>query len=149
MIPAVRVEQPVDLPADTGQRLQADAGQLVRATLDRIMEANNKHFQEAREKLHQWARDMEKSAERELDEAKAKIRELERKARQAGTMAEQRAAEQEIATWEKRKRDLRQRIFQVEDEIAQKRDRLIQALVHKMQQTSQTETLFTIRWKVV
>ncbi|HNA34450.1 MAG TPA: hypothetical protein PL106_15080, partial [Flavobacteriales bacterium] len=97
----------------------------------------------------QWARDLEKSAERELDEAKAKIRELERKARQAGTMDEQRAAEQEIAQWEKRKRDLRQRIFQVEDEIAQKRDRLIQALVQKMQQSSQTETLFTIRWRVV
>lgn len=144
-----RVDQSTALPTDTDQRLQADAGQLVRATLDRIMEANNKHFQEAREKLHQWARDMEKSAERELDEAKAKIRELERKARQAGTMAEQRAAEQEIATWEKRKRDLRQRIFLVEDEIAHKRDRLIQALVQKMQQTSQTETLFAIRWRVI
>ena len=91
---------------------------------------------------------MEKSAERELDEAKAKIRELERKARQASTMDEQRAAEQEIANGEKRNRDLRQRIFQVEDEIAQKRDRLISALVQKMQQTSQTETLFAIRWRV-
>lgn len=143
-----RVEQPIDLPADTGQRLQADANQLVRATLDRIMEANNRHFQQAREKLHQWARDMEKSAERELDEVKAKIRELERKARQASTMAEQRAVEEDIARMERRKRELRQRIFQVEDEIAQKRDRLIQALVQKMQQTSQTETLFAIRWRV-
>jgi rubrerythrin len=144
-----QVRQTVDLQATTNDELQADAGQRVRATLDRIMEENNQHFQEAREKLHQWARDLEKSAERELDDAKAKIRELERKARQANTMAEQRSVEEEIARMEKRKRELRQRIFQVEDDIAQKRDRLINALVQKMQQTSQTETLFTIRWKVV
>jgi predicted nucleic acid-binding Zn-ribbon protein len=146
---AARVEQPVDLAPAQDERLKADAQQLVRATLDRIMEANNRHFLEAREKLHQWARDREKSAERELDEAKAKIRELERKARQASTMAEQHEVEREIANWEKRKRDLRQRIFQVEDEIAEKRDRLINALVQKMQQTSRTETLFAIRWRVV
>jgi predicted nucleic acid-binding Zn-ribbon protein len=144
-----RVEQPVDLPTEQDERLKADADQLVRATLDRIMEDNNRHFQEAREQLYKWAHDREQSAARELDEAKAKIRELERRARQAATMAEQRAAEEEIATWEKRKRDLRQRIFQVEDEIAQKRDRLINALVQKMQQTSKTETLFAIRWRVI
>ncbi len=145
---AGQVQQAVELAAPVEAGMKADADQRVRATLDRIMETNNVHFQEAREKLHQWARDMEKSAERELDDVKAKIREMERKARQADTMAEQRTAEEEIAKWERRKRELRQRIFQVEDEIATKRDRLINALVQKMQQTSQTETLFAIRWKV-
>ncbi len=146
---SARVEQPVQLSAEQDQHLKADAEQLVRATLDRIMEDNNLHFQEAREQLYKWAHDREQSAGRELDEAKAKIRELERKARQATNMAEQHEMEKEIATWEKRKRDLRQRIFQVEDEIAEKRDRLINALVQKMQQTSKTETLFAIRWRVI
>ena len=146
---SARVEQPVQLSAEQDQHLKADAEQLVRATLDRIMEDNNLHFQEAREQLYKWAHDREQSAGRELDEAKAKIRELERKARQATNMTEQHEVEKEVAAWEKRKRDLRQRIFQVEDEIAEKRDRLINALVQKMQQTSQTETLFAIRWRVI
>ncbi|MEZ4740239.1 MAG: hypothetical protein R2818_13005 [Flavobacteriales bacterium] len=71
-----RVEQPVDPAPAQEERLKVQMPSNWCAPPDRIMEANNRHFLEAREKLHQWARDMEKSAERELDEAKAKIREL-------------------------------------------------------------------------
>lgn len=141
--------QPTTVAEDTKAQLQADAAQLVKATLDRLMEENNRHFQEAREKLYKWAHDLEQSAARELDDAKMKIRELERQARQAATIKEQHEIEDQIAQHNRKKRELRERIFQVEDEIAEKRDRLINALVKKMEQTSQTETLFTIRWRVV
>ena len=43
----------------------------------------------------------------------------------------------------------RQRIFEVEDEIAEKRDRLIDQLESRMTQKSEVQPLFTLRWQVV
>ena len=40
-------------------------------------------------------------------------------------------------------------IFQVEDEITEKRDGLIDQLEKRLAQRTVTETLFTLRWAVV
>jgi len=50
---------------------------------------------------------------------------------------------------EKVQRKQRQRIFDVEDEIEEKRDGLINKLKKKLQQKTTSETLFIIRWKLV
>jgi len=49
----------------------------------------------------------------------------------------------------KKQREQRQKIFDVEDEIASKRDVLIDQLKERLQQKTQTEHLFTIRCNVV
>ena len=49
----------------------------------------------------------------------------------------------------KKKHRLRQRIFDVEDEIMEKRDSLIDALEKRMQQRTENDALFTVRWQVV
>ena len=46
-------------------------------------------------------------------------------------------------------RRLRQQIFEIEDEIAEKRDTLIDALEKRMHQRTAVVPLFTIRWRVV
>jgi len=130
------------------ERLSADGERHVRATINRSLETNNRHFNEAREKLEKWADDMEIAAQKELDDAKNQIRALNRQARQATTVQEQREVQDKIRQLEQKKRRLRQRIFDVEDEIAGKRDRLIDALERRMQQKTQTTPLFTIRWRV-
>ncbi len=110
------------------QRLQADANRHVMAVIAKNLEENNKHFMEERDKLEKWTDDMVKSMEKELDDVKRQIKEQERKARQAVTMEEQKQLQESIATLEKTKRNLRQRIFDVEDEIKAKRDALLAAL---------------------
>ena len=64
-------------------------------------------------------------------------------------MEEQVAHQSKIRDLEQRQRHQRQRIFEVEDEIIEKRDLLINALERRMQQKSTTEPLFVIRWSVV
>lgn len=56
--------------------------------------------------------------------------------------------QEQIRAPEQKKRRLRQRIFDVEDEIAEKRDRLIEALERRMRQKTETRPLFTIQWAV-
>ena len=64
-------------------------------------------------------------------------------------MEEQHKLQAEIADLERKKRRLRQRIFDVEDEIAERRDNLIDALEQRMTQKTTTADIFTIRWSVI
>ena len=89
------------------------------------------------------------ASERELHDTKELIKVFNRQARQATTIEEQHQIQEKIKELEKKKRKQRQRIFKVEDEIVIKRDNLIDALEKRMQQRTQNEPLFTIRWQVV
>ncbi|MFC1652831.1 SNF2-related protein [Planctomycetota bacterium] len=131
------------------ERLNAEANRHAKATIAKNLEENNVHFNEARDQLDKWAEDMELAAQKELDDIKRQIRNLQRESRQAPTLDEQHRVQEQIAGLQHRKRKLRQKIFDVEDQIAEKRDQLVEALEKRMQQKTQTTPLFTIRWKVI
>jgi predicted nucleic acid-binding Zn-ribbon protein len=99
--------------------------------------------------LEKWAEDMVVASEKELADTKAQIKALNRQARLAVTMDEQKQIQDNIATLEKKKRRQRQQIFEVEDEIERKRDALIAALEKRLTQKTSIEPLFTIGWSVV
>ena len=140
---------PVDaVPPDVEDRLAREAARHAEATIARALEANNRHFGEERERLEKWADDMEIAAAKELDDTKNQIRALNRQARLATTIEQQASLQEEIRGLEQKKRRLRQRIFDVEDEIAAKRDRLIEALERRMRQKTEVQPLFTVRWTV-
>ena len=50
---------------------------------------------------------------------------------------------------ERQQRKQRQQIFNVEDEIIARRDELIETLHQRMQEKTETRTLFTLRWQLV
>lgn len=139
----------VQLPTDIAHRLQAEASRHIQATISTSLEANNKHFHEARDKLEKWADDMVLAAEKALKDTKEQIKILQRQARQAVNLEEQHELQQKIQKLEKQQRKQRQEIFDVEDEIYQKRDGLINALEKRLSQSTQSNTLFTIQWSVV
>jgi len=141
---------PVDvLPDPIRERLDADSKRYVEATIARNLEENNSHFNEACRQLDKWADDMEMAVQRELDDVKRQVRDLKRKSRQAATMEEQHGIQEQIAGLERNKRGLREKIFDTEDEIAAKRDHLVEKLVRRMEQRTTVTPLFTIRWSVI
>ena len=119
------------------------------AILSQSLERNSEYFNEARERLEKWADDMVIAAEKDLRTTKERIKALNREARKAETIEEQSRLQQEIKNLEKTKRRQRQQIFDVEDEIEQKRDTLIAELEKKLTQTTELKPLFTIAWEVV
>jgi len=139
----------LDVPEDERQRLAADADRHTKATISKSLERNNRYFNEARERLDKWADDMVLAAEKELRDTKEQIKAINRQARHATTVEEQHQLQGRIKELEKKKRRQRQRIFDVEDEIMEKRDTLIDALEKRMHQRTKSEPLFTIRWQVV
>jgi hypothetical protein len=138
----------LDIPLAAGNTLSANAERHVKATINKSLEQNNQHFNEAREQLEHWADDMVIAVERELRDTKEQIKALNRQGRQASTVDEQHEIQQKIKELEKKKRNQRQRVFDVEDEIIEKRDALIDALEKRMKQRTTSEILFTIRWSV-
>lgn len=143
------VHEQREVSPDVQVRLDANAERHARATISASLEKNHRHFSEAREQLEKWADDMVLAAEKELRDTKEQIKALNREARQASTVDAQHELQARIRDMEKKKRRQRQKIFDIEDEIMEKRDSLIDALEKRMQQRTSTEPLFILRWEVV
>ncbi|EPR44206.1 SNF2-related protein [Desulfovibrio sp. X2] len=137
------------VPDSAKERLMRDQERHARATLAKSLEENSRHFFKARDQLDKWAEDMEMAAQKELDDTKRQIRDLQRRSRQAPTIEEQHGLQEKIAKLERKKRTLRERIFDIEDEIAEKRDHLVESLEKRMQQKTTVTPVFTIRWSVI
>jgi hypothetical protein len=130
------------------ERLAREAARHIAATLNRSLETNHRHFQVERDKLDRWAEDMELASQKQLEDLKRQIRDLQRRSRQAPTLQEEKAMQDQILKLEQQKRRQRQRIFEIEDEIEEKRKALVAALEARLQQKTLTTPLFTIRWRV-
>jgi ERCC4-related helicase len=139
----------VQIPQIVAQRLQAEAARHAEATIARTLETNNKHFIEARDRLDRWADDMVLAAEQALKATKEQIKIAQRESRQAPTLIDQQVLQEKIARLERQQRKQRQEIFQIEDDIRDKRDQLITQLSQRMTQSVTTEAIFTITWEIV
>ena len=137
------------IQTDIQERLNQEADRYQKATIAKSLETNSIHFNEARERLEKWADDMVLAAEKELKDTKEQIKALNRQSRLAPTIDEQHQIQKKITDMEKKKRRQRQKIFDIEDEIMDKRDSLVDGLEKRMKQKTSVKNLFTIRWQVV
>lgn len=136
------------MPPGINSRLNGEAQRHARATISRSLEENNRHFNEGREQLEKWADDMILATEKELRDTKNQIKALYRQGRLATSLEEQHEIQEKVRELEKKKRRQRQQIFDLEDEIAEKRDDLIDKLEQRMAHKTAAESVFTIRWSV-
>lgn len=121
----------------------------VEAKLAEIMDQNNALFEVERDKLEKWAEDKTFAAEEALRDTKAQIKSVKRESRHALTIEEQKQNQEKLKQLERQQKRQRLEIFDIEDEIADKRDELIAALEERMKQKTEVKDLFTIRWQVI
>ena len=141
---------PIDEPpSEITERIAGEAQRHGDATVAQSLEMNNQLFNEERERLEKWADDMVIAAEKDLSDTKAQIKAVRRQARVATTLNEQNELQNKLKDLERKQRRQRQQIFEIEDEIAEKRDTLIDGLQRRMSQKTTAQPLFTIRWEVI
>ncbi len=116
--------------------------------LNMSSEKNNGIMNEERQRLEKWAEDMILSAEKDMQDTKLQLREANRLSRLTASTQEQLTHQSKIRDLEQRQRRQRQRTFEMEDEIVEKRNLLISTLEKRMEQKVHSETLFTIRWNI-
>lgn len=85
----------------------------------------------------------------EIDEDVQKSDKKQVETSEAENLEQQREIQEKIKQLERKKRRQRQQIFDIEDEIMEKRDNLINALEKRLEQKTTVDELFTIRWAVV
>jgi hypothetical protein len=140
--------RPISVDADVPSSLAANCQRRVQATIAEVLEANQRLFNEERDKLERWADDKLLAAEEALKNTKVRIAQLKRDGRKAATLQEQDGIQRELSELERKQRRQRQEIFEVEDEIIAKRDELIASLQQRLQEKTDIQTLFTLRWQV-
>ena len=139
----------IQIPEEIKSQLENDAKIHASATMETALERNNHFFREECDRLFRWSDDLLLSAEKELKDTKLQLREINRQLRLSTNHQERLEIELKVKETSKKQREQRQRIFDVEDEINQKRDILIDQLKAKLTQKTQHETLFIIKWSVV
>ncbi|WP_130803724.1 SNF2-related protein [Acinetobacter ihumii] len=128
---------------------QANIDKQYQVALNHALELNDEFFKKERDKLEQWAEDSLLAVEKMLEDTKLKISSLKRESRRAPDIETEKRLQEEIQKAEKEKRRMRQQIFDVEDEIADKREAMIDALEQRLHRSSKAENLFIVQWKVV
>lgn len=114
-----------------------------------VEEKNKQLYEKEVEKLEKWADDMIFAAEQELVETKSKIRAAKKEAKKALSVDETQKIQKTIRDLEKKQRTQRQKIFEYEDELIEKRDGLIKQLESEMGCNKSINHLFTISWEII
>ena len=146
-------ELPCELTSNSEIRIEPSLQRIVDSRVDGLLEQlkaqKAEWFAEESQKLEKWAEDKVTAAEKELSDVKVQVRDLKREMRISSDPKDQHRIQSKIQDLEKSKRRLRQRIFEVEDEILEKRDGMIADIECRLQQEINKQEIFTIHWSVV
>ncbi|MBF0541332.1 MAG: DEAD/DEAH box helicase [Nitrospirae bacterium] len=144
-----RLSQNVNIDETIELKLIEDSKVNVEVTKNRVLDENNKYFKDEQDKLQKWADDIVKASEKELEDIKNYIKDLNRKLRLAENTEEQLQLQTKISELERQKRHKRQNIFNVEDDVEKRRKGMIEDLKKKMFRSIEDNIIFIIEWEIV
>ncbi|HDO25413.1 MAG TPA: DEAD/DEAH box helicase [Nitrospirae bacterium] len=118
-----------------------------------ILQSNAEHngsfFDAELEKLDKWAEDIKNSIEIELKQLDKDIKARKTEAKKILKLDEKVKAQKEIKDMEKKRNTLRQNLYQAQDEVDDKKERLIEEIESRLKQKIEKAELFTIIWSVI
>lgn len=120
-----------------------------RAALTVQIEERNKALLDAEiQHIEKWAEDQQLTLENELDDIKAKIKEKKRLLNRSENAQQTLVLEKELNTLTRQQKRKRAEIFDLEDEIEEKRDGMIDKVKAFIQQHITETLLFRIHWQL-
>jgi superfamily II DNA/RNA helicase len=158
------------IDADTAQRffsLHASEGDFVYKNAEALMllgELNNGNatqvllenalrnqafFDQEMDKLDQWADDMKISLDKEIKDLDAEIKLKKSEAKKLLELEAKVKAQRAIKELEKRRSEKRQHLYETQDLIDEKKEKLLSEIEQRLQQKINSTELFTIKWKLI
>lgn len=116
--------------------------------LEGIKERDKTNFVEESNKLTKWAEDKEMELEKQLDDIKKKLRELQNEKAIAEETNELIKIEEKIQRLDRRKRKLRREIMDLSDEIYDERDAILDELKKRLQRQEKEKSIFKLNFKI-
>lgn len=112
-------------------------------------ERNAGFFDTEMEKLNRWAENVKSSMEIELKELDKEIKCRKTEAKKILNLEEKVTAHRQIKEMEKKRNAMRLNLYQTQDEVDNRKERLINEIEARLQQKVEKSELFTIRWKLI
>lgn len=116
--------------------------------LSEIKIRDTSNFKEETSKLTKWSEDKEKGLEKEIDDVKKKIRELQNEKAVEDNEDQLLRVEENIQRYDKLKRKLRREIMDVSDQIFEEREQIITDLKKRMQKQEYEKPIFTLNFEI-
>ncbi len=114
-----------------------------------IAERNALFFEAEAKKLDDWADDRKVVLERDIKEFDRQIKEAKRAATAALTLEAKLEGQKQVKALENQRNQKRRSLFEAQDEVDRQRDGLIAQIEGKLEQKSEFQCLFTIRWSLL
>ena len=106
-------------------------------------------FDTEMEKLDRWAEDVKSSMEIELKELDKEIKCRKTEAKKILNLEEKVTAHRQIKEMEKKRNTMRLNLYQSQDEVDNRKERLIDEIEARLKQKVEKSELFTVRWKLI
>lgn len=117
-------------------------------TID-IAERNSEFFNEEVDKLDKWGEDVKKSLEIELKRMDIDIKAMKTIAKKVLNLEEKIKLQREIKDKEKKRNEMRQTLYQAQDEVDVKKENLLDRVEAQLKQKTTLTPLFTVQYKIV
>lgn len=137
------------ISSDTITKLDEFEQKYIKIVSSQIAERNGGFFDYEVDKLDNWAEDVKKALEIELRKFDIDIKTAKTNAKKILTLEEKLKAQKDIKDWEKKRNEMRRRLFETQDDVELKKEKLLESVELRLAQQSKLEPLFTINWKIV
>jgi len=139
----------VTIPNNEKDRLDENESRQIAKITESNVQRNSIFFEEEMEKLSLWADDKRKGLKAELKEYDDQINVLKKEARLAASLPGKLAIQKKLRDLDK-KRDTAWKEYDATAKVIEKqKDELLDRVEKKLKQSTNLQTLFTIRWSVV
>ena len=125
---------------------QTDAA--TQAILAKIAEQNAHYFEQEMDKLEGWADDRKRSLEINIKDLDLEIKTLKAESRKLAKLDDKVKAQRHIKQLEQKRTEFRRELFEAQDAIDQDKDGLLDSIEERLQQITDSETLFSIRFSI-
>lgn len=115
----------------------------------RSAERNSEFFDSEVDKLDKWADDMKTALELDLKKLDIDIKTSKTLAKKNINLDEKLKAQRTIKEMEKKRNEMRKKLYEAQDEVDTKKEDLIVRVEMQLKQRTKSETLFMLQWKVV
>lgn len=145
----VESHSPVDIDKTVEEKLEYQFSRQQQSIIADTSLRNQNYFEEEMDKLDSWASDMKVSLEREITDLDAEIKLRKSEAKKMLQLKDKVTAQRSIKDLEKKRADKRQNLYEAQDEVDDKKEKLLSKVEKMLEQKIERTELFTIRWRLI
>jgi ERCC4-related helicase len=117
--------------------------------ISEAQERNSEYYNEEIDKLDKWADDMKLSLEKEVKDLESEIKLRKAESRKIVDLKLKVKLQREIKDLEKKRNEKRKNLFEAQDQIDDRKEKLLNDIESRLEQDIQLKKLFTINWNLI